>query len=260
MNAILVIARNTLREALRERLLYNLLVFAVILIGSSLTISQLTLGDQFRIIADVSTASTQIFGTLIAVFLSVALVSRELDRRTSYPALSRPITRGSFLGGKALGLLAVVTLNGVVMALASLGMLALYAESAGGVVPAASFAAAFALMVVQFAICIGFAVLFSSFTTPTLATVFTLAFVVAGHVFSGVRVFWLTDRRTQLKGLVRVLDFVLPNMGLLDLKEAVTYRDAVSWGTLAWRSGYGLAYAAVLVLLGALVFARRDVR
>jgi ABC-type transport system involved in multi-copper enzyme maturation permease subunit len=258
MRAALIVAGNTIREALRERLLYNLLVFAVILIASSLTISQLTVGDQYRIIADVSASSTQVFGTLIAVFLSVALVSRELDRRTAYPVLSRPIRRSTFLGGKALGLLAVVALNGVVMAAAGLATISAY--TGASTVPLAPFAAALVLMIAQFAICIGFAVLFTSFTTPTLATVFTLAFVAAGHVFSEVRSFWLTDRHTELKWLVKVLDYVLPNMGLLDLKEAVTYREAVHWGSVALRGSYGLAYALVLLGLGAVIFTRSDVR
>lgn len=258
LRAAAIIAGNTVREALRERLLYNLLVFAVILIASSITISQLTVGDQYRIIADVSASSTQVFGTLIAVFLSVALISRELDRRTSYPVLSRPIARGTFLSGKALGLLAVVSLNGVVMAAASLATLVVY--TGGADLPVPQFLAAFGLMVVQFAICIGFAALFTTFTTPTLATVFTLTFVVAGHVFSEIRTFWLTDQRAQLKWLVHVLDYLLPNMGLLDLKEAVTYRDAVPWASVLLRGGYGALYAAVLVTLGAIVFSRRDVR
>jgi len=258
MNPALVVAATTVREALRERLLHNLLVFAVILIASSITISQLTVGDQYRIIADVSASSTQVFGTLIAVFLSVALISRELDRRTCYPMLSRPIGRGTFLAGKALGLLAVVALNGLVMAGASLATVAAYVGV--GAVPLASFAAAFALMIVQFAICIGFATLFSAFTTPTLATVYTLSFVAAGHAFSEIRTFWLDDRKSGLKWLVRVLDYLLPNMGLLDLKEAITYRDPVAWETLGWRFGYGTTYALVLVALGAVVFSRRDVR
>jgi len=256
MSPFLVVARNTVREALRERLLYNLLVFAVILIASSITISQLTLGDQRRIIANVSTSSTQVFGTLIAIFLSVSLISRELDRRTCYPALARPLARGTFLAGKAAGLLAVVTLNGLVMAIASVATMLAFDPSAA----AGQFAAAFLLMIMQFAICIGFAALFTTFTTPTLATVFALSFVVAGHVFSDVRTFWLSHRRTQLKPLVGVLDYLLPNMGLLDLKEAVTYGDPISWGSVALRAGYGLAYAAVLVTIGAVIFARRDVR
>lgn len=258
MTKVLAIAANTLREALRERLMYNLAIFAVVLISGSLTISQLTLGEQFRIIADVATSSTQLFCTLIAVFLGVALVSREIDRRTGYAVLARPVSRGAFILGKYLGLLATLALNVLVMAMVSALMLLAY----GGAptVANAGFLAAYWLILVSLAVVGGFAVLFAAFTTPTLAVIFTLAWVGAGYVFSEVRSFWLQSEQLGLKPLVRVLDVVLPNMGLLDLKEALTYRDRVRLGSLAVRTAYGIAYSGTLVALAALVFRKKDIR
>jgi ABC-type transport system involved in multi-copper enzyme maturation permease subunit len=258
MTKTLALARNTLRESLRERLMYNLVVFAVVLIAASLTISRLTMGEQFRIIANIGTSSTQIFGTLIAVFMGVGLLSRELDRRTCYPILARPVGRGQFILGKFTGLLVVLGLNVLVMALATGLVLILYTGNAHFV--GLTFFGTFWLLLLQFAICAAYALLFSSFSTATLATIFTLAFVVAGHVFSEVRSFWLQSDQVEMKSLARVLDFVLPNMGLLDTKEALTYGDAVGLGSLLLRSAYGLAFAGVLVALAALVFSRRDVR
>ncbi len=255
---VIAIARNTFAEALRERLLYNLLVFAALLTAGSLTVSQLTLGDQFRIIADVATSSTQIFGTLIAVFLGVGLVTREIDRRTCYAVLARPVSRAGFVLGKYLGLLATLGLNVLVMAAVSLAVLALHRQGFGFLAPA--FGYAFALLVMQFAVCLGFAALFSTFTTSTLATIFTLTLVGAGHLFAGVRNFWLQSHEARLKALAHVLDFLLPNFGLLDLKEAVTYADPVSFGSFLSRLAYGAGYAGALVALAALVFTRRDVR
>lgn len=252
------IAANTFREALRERLLYNLVVFAALLTAGSLTVSQLTLGDQFRIIADVATGSTQVFGSLIAVFLGVGLVTREVERRTCYAVLARPVSRAGFVVGKYLGLLAMLGLNVLFMAAVSVAVLALHRQGLGFL--GAGFVYAFALLLVQFAVCLGFAVLFSTFTTSTLATIFTLTLVGSGHLFAEVRNFWLRSKEVQLKLLARVLDFVLPNLGLLDLKEAVTYSDPVSLASFLTRLAYGAAYAAVLVALAALIFTRRDVR
>lgn len=254
----LTVAANTVREALRERLMYNLVVFALVLTGASLTISQLTLGEQFRVIADIGTSSTQIFGTLIAVFVGVGLLSRELDRRTCYPALARPVSRAGFIAGKYLGLLAVLALNVAVMAAAC--ALALAVHRRGLSFLGLSFAGTFALMLAQFAICAAFAVLFTSFSTATLAAIYTLAIVAAGYVFSEIRPFWLQNPAVEMKQLVRVLDFTLPNMGLLDLKEAVTYGDPVALGSLLLRGLYGFGYAAAVVALAALVFSRRDIR
>jgi Cu-processing system permease protein len=258
MTRTLAIAANTVREALRERLMYNLVVFAVVLIGGSLTISQLTLGEQYRIIADVGASSTQVFGTLIAIFMGVGLIAREMDRRTCYPVLARPVSRASFILGKYLGLMTIVALNLVVMCAANAA--ALYAYAGPGQWMSGTFLAVFALLYVQFAIGAAFAVLFSSFTTATLATIFTLSLVAAGHVFAEVRSFWLRSDLAHMKSLVHVLDFVLPNMGLLDLKEALTYGDPVAAASIGLRGGYGLLYAGVMVALAALVFTRRDVR
>lgn len=255
---VVPIAANTLRETLRERLMYNLVVFAVVLILASLTISELTLGEQFRIIADVGTSSTQLFGTLIAVFLGVALVSRELDRRTCYAVLARPVSRGHFILGKYLGLLAALALNVLVMALVSALMLALYTRGLGFL--GLGFLGAFSLILVQVALCAAFAILFASFTTPTLATIFTLSVIAAGHLFGEVRPFWIQSPVAKLKSLVKVLDFTIPNLGLVDLKEALTYGDAVAWSGIAGRAAYGAAWACLALALGAFIFTRKDVR
>jgi ABC-type transport system involved in multi-copper enzyme maturation permease subunit len=252
------VAANTVREALRERLLYNLVFFAIAVTAASLTVSRLTLGEQFRIIADVSTSSTQVFGLLISVFLGVSLLAREIDRRTCYAVLARPVSRGGFLVGKYLGLLATASFNLLVMALVSALALLVYRGDAQFL--GAGFFTAFGLMIAQFAIAVAFAVLFASFTTSTLATIFTLSALAAGFLFSEVRGFWLKSSQVELKQLVHVLDVVLPNMGLLDAKEALTYGDSVSLGSALLRGAYGLGYAAVLVMLAAYVFSRRDIR
>jgi Cu-processing system permease protein len=258
VSRMLAIAANTVREALRERLLYNLFVFATVLTVASLTISRLTLGEQFRIIADVGTSSTQVFGLLISVFLGVALVSREIERRTAYAVLARPVSRPEFVLGKFLGILAITALNLVAMALVT--ALVLYHYRGQGSFLGSGFLAAFGLMLGQFAAAVALAVLFASFTTPTLAVIFTLAVLAAGFLFAEVRPFWLASDQVQMKQLVRLLDFVLPNMGLLDAKEALTYGDAVSLRSFVTRLAYGLCYAGVLVGLAAAVFSRRDVK
>jgi ABC-type transport system involved in multi-copper enzyme maturation permease subunit len=258
MKKTLAIAATTVREALRERLLHNLLVFAVLLVIGSLTISQLTLGEQFRIVANIGTSATQVFGTLIAVFLGVGLVTRELDRRTCYPALARPVSRAGFVVGKYAGLLATLALNVGLMALATALVLLWYRGTPGFLDGA--YAATFFLTGVQLAICGAFAVLFSTFTTATLASIYTLAIVGAGWLFGEVRGFWLQAKQAELKPLVQVLDVLLPNMSLLDLKESVTYGDPVVLGSVIARAAYGLGYAGILVLLAAVLFTRRDVR
>jgi ABC-type transport system involved in multi-copper enzyme maturation permease subunit len=253
----LAIAVTTLREALRERLLYNLAVFALVLTFASLTVSQLTLGEQFRIIADMATSATQVFSTLIAVFLGVALVSRELDRRTCYAVLARPLSRGAFVAGKYLGLVAVLGLNVLVMAAATALVLTAYGQHEWS---GRAFGAAFGLLFVQVSLAGAFAVLFAVVTNATLATIFTLTVVGLSHLFAEVRLFWLRSPEVGMKDLVRVLDVILPNLGLLDMKEALTYGDPVSLWSVLTRGLYGAAWSGAALALAAVVFSRKDVR
>lgn len=258
MTRVLAIAANTVREALRERLLYNLFAFAAVLTVASLTISRLTLGEQFRIIADIATSSTQLVGILISVFVGVALVSREIDRRTAYAMLARPVSRAEFVAGKFLGLLATAGLN--LLAMAAVSALVLFRYTGGGGFLGSGFCPAFGLMLGQFAVAVALAVLFASFSTPTLAIIFTLSVLGAGFLFAEIRPFWLMSEKVQMKQVVQVLDVALPNMRLLDAKEALTYGDPVGMGFFLLRLAYGFSYAGVVVTLAAMVFSRRDIR
>ena len=151
-----------------------------------------------------------------------------------------------------------MALNVACMALATAAVLA--AHTGGPSTPVFAFVATFVLTLVQLALCGAFAVLFSTFTTATLASIYTLSIVAAGWLFGEVRGFWLVAKQVEMKQLVRVLDVLLPNMSLLDLKESVTYGDPVALGSVVARAAYGLGYAATLVLLAAILFTRRDIR
>ena len=103
MTRILVIAKNTFRENVRDKVLYNLILFALIMIVSSLLIGQLSLGNEVKVILDLGLASISVFGMLIAVFLGIGLVYKELDKKTIYALLAKPIHRYEFILGRYSG-------------------------------------------------------------------------------------------------------------------------------------------------------------
>ena len=111
---ILSIALNTFRENLREKLLYNLLFFALLMIGSSILLSRITLGDYHRLILDLGLASINLFGVLIAIFVGIGLVSKEVDRKTIYTIVSKPIPRYEFLLGKMIFNIALAILQAAI--------------------------------------------------------------------------------------------------------------------------------------------------
>ena len=258
MRKIAEIAKVTVREALRQKLAVNLLIFAVLLVGASLVISQVTFGEQYRIIVDIALSSMEIFGTLIATFLGAGLIAREVERRTLYPVVAKPVSRGEYVVGRYLGLVATTTLNLLVMAVVLVAVLAVYLGSFGFFRETPLLVTLLALAL-QFAMVAAVAVFFSSFTTTTLSAIFTLSLVVAGHLASDLVRYW-----GQQGGVARVtgqlLYFVVPNLEALNLKEAMVYKDSLPASFLATGLGYGVLYAAWVVALASAIFARRDLR
>jgi ABC-type transport system involved in multi-copper enzyme maturation permease subunit len=253
MTAIAAIAALTIRDALRQKLAVNLLFFALLLIAVSITVSELTFGEQYRIISDLAVSAAGIFGTLIAVFLGAGLVAGDVQRRTLYPIIAKPVSRTEYLLGRYAGLLATLALNLAVMAVATLGVLAVYRGGLGAL-PLRTLAAAFLGLGAQLAVVGAIAILFSSFTNTTLAAIFTLALAVSGHFARDVFAFW------RERAALRTIGLVLPNLGALDFKVAVVYEDALGWGQLGWPLLYAALYVAVTLAIATAVFERRDFR
>ncbi len=258
MRKILALAGLTVREALRQKLAVNLLVFAVGLVAASLVLSTLTFGEQYRIIVDIALSAMEVFGTLIAVFLGAALIARDVEQRTVYPIVAKPVSRAQYVAGRYLGLVATTTLNLTVMAAVFVAVLAVYL---GGLafVRETPLLATLASLAVQFAMLGAIAVFFSSFSTATLSAIFTLSLAVAGHVASDLVRYWAKQGSAARLG-GQLLYFIVPNLEALNLKEAMVYNDPLPARLLFSGFGYGLLYSAAVVAVSAAIFTRRDLR
>jgi ABC-type transport system involved in multi-copper enzyme maturation permease subunit len=250
---ILLVAWVTLREALRQKLAVNLLFFAVLLIVASITLSSLTFGEQHRIITDLALTAAQGFGTLIAVFLGAGLVAGDIQRRNLYPIVAKPMGRWQYLTGRYLGLVLTLSLNLLVMAVATVAVLAVYTGGLG-FLATTPLVPAFVGIGAQLAMVAAIAVLFSSVTNSTLAAIFTLALAVAGNFARDVFVFYRDH------GLVRAIAYGIPNLSALDYKVQVVYQRPVPGIVLAWALAYAAVYVAFILALASLAFARRDFR
>ena len=258
MTKISAIAWVTVREAIRQKLAVNLLIFALALVAASITISALTFGEQYRIITNLGLSSMEIFGTLIATFLGAGLIARDVERKSVYPIITKPVSRAQYVLGRYLGLLTTTTLNLLVMAVVFMVVLAFYLRGFGflGETP---ILAVLASMVVQFAMVGAVATFFSSFSTATLSAIFTLSLVVAGHLSSDLVRYW--SRQGTWSGLAGKLAYaIVPNLEALNLKEAMVYKDPVAASFAITGLGYGVLYAAAVLAFAAAVFSRRDLR
>jgi len=112
---ITAIARNAFREAVRDRVLYNLVLFVLLLTGASIFIGELSGGQERKVIVDLGLSAMLLFGVFIAIFVGVGLVYKEIERRTIYAVFSKPVGRGEFLVGKYFGLCLTLLVNVLVM-------------------------------------------------------------------------------------------------------------------------------------------------
>mgnify|MGYP001206748628 FL=1 len=249
---ILSIAVNTFRENLREKLLYNLLFFALLMIGSSILLSRITLGDYHRLILDLGLASINLFGVLIAIFVGIGLVSKEVDRKTIYTIVSKPIPRYEFLLGKYCGLVITLLANTVVMVAGLLIVLQVMD------VPITSLVfKSLALIFLELMVITAVAVLFSTFTSATLSAIFTLAVYVIGHLSGDLKEFSKKlDEVSQMA--VNAIYYTLPNLERFNLKGHVIHHLDFGLADMALTLAYGLTYAAFLLLLASVIFQRRD--
>jgi Cu-processing system permease protein len=250
-----IIAGNTVRELVRNKLLYNLLFFAVLLIASSMFVAQLTIGQWDRIILDMGLAAIELSGALIAVLIGVGLLAGEIERRTLFPTLAKPVPRSAFLLGRYLGLIAMLGANVLLM----MAALAAVLRAAEYTVTATVAAAAF-LIFLELCLLAAAAMFFGSFTTPVLATAFSLSFFLIGHLLTDLRAFRERSHSRLAQVVTGAFYRVLPDLELLNLKSQAANNLPLRPGFVSNSTLYACAYAAMLLLLAMAVFARRDLK
>jgi ABC-type transport system involved in multi-copper enzyme maturation permease subunit len=250
----LAIARNTAREALRNKVLYSILAFAALVVGVAVLFGSASIGNQMKFVKDFSLAAISLFGVVIAVALGVNMLSKELGRHTILNILSKPVARGQFILGKFTGLAATLT---VVVALMTGALIGILAAFEGAVDP--GLVAAGAMAMLELTIVVGIALFFSAVVvTPTLAGMFTVAAFVAGRS-AGYLVYFQTDDTHPLaRGMATVLSWVLPHLHRLDVADQVAYGDTLSLGAFGLAAGYTAAYTAMVLLLTVILFQRRE--
>ena len=252
LSAIVAIALNTFREAIRDRVLYLLLAFALIVIGASRVVSLLTVGNEAKIVKDMGLAAISLFGVITAVFVGVSLVFKEIERRTVYTLLANPVRRWEFVTGKFVGLFSVLAMNAALMSLALIGILLWRGESPWGLIPAVL------LIVLELALITAVALLFSSLTNPILAAVWTFAFYVAGHLTWSLKL--LKQRLPEGPGQLAcdVLYWILPNLERLNIKAEAVHGLSLPDGFIPLSVLYGVCYTVALLVLACWVFGRKE--
>jgi len=266
MRAIGYIAVNVFKESVRDKVLYNLVFFAVLLIGISFLLGQLTAGQDIKVIKDLGLAAISVFGLFISVFIGIGLVSKEVDRRSIYSLLSKPISRQQFIIGKYVGLVLTLLVNVSVMTLAYYVVLGGMAWVAGGwFLPAWEAPAvdpallkAVAMIFLQLMMITALALLFSTFSSPILSAALTFGLYIAGHFNADLHHFDTVVASKPAGWLAKVLYYLLPNLSPLDIKAQVVHAIPVPAGYLLLNTAYALVYVTALLMGATAIFMRRD--
>jgi ABC-type transport system involved in multi-copper enzyme maturation permease subunit len=265
MSQILItIAGNTFRESVRDKVLYNLILFALIMILSSILLGQLTMGNEAKVIVDLGLSSISVFGTLIAIFIGIQLVYKELEKRTAYFLLAKPVNRRQLILGKYIGLLATLFVNVAIM---TVGLLAtLVWQSGVNVGSLLRVLPAVFLIFLALALTTAIALLFSSFSTPALSAAFTFFLWVIGHFNRDLLEFGNLTKSAAVEVLCKGLYYLLPNFSnftWLDSRniiQAAAYGQSLNAAAIGWVLVYCVLYCSALLGLAMAVFSRRDLK
>lgn len=254
MSRILAIARNTVREVVRERVVLVLALFGVSLVVASQVFSPLAMGEGRKIVTDFGLAGATVLATMLAIFLGSSLLHKELDRRTIYAVMAKPIRRADFLLGKFAGLWATTALllagmTGIVLAVVTVS----YHETPWVVL------GALVLTLVELAVVTAIVVFFSSFTTPALTAFFTMATVVAGHFAEDLH-FFGGGGSAAIAGITEGVYWALPHLTLFNARGLVAHGIAVEPERLAFALAYGALYTAAALVAAGAIFERREFR
>ena len=253
---VLHIARNTFRECVRDKVLYNLVIFAVLIIGSSLILGTITIGDVRQIIINLGLSTISFFGTLIAILIGIQLVHKEIDKKTVYSLLSKPVARYEFILGKYLGLSMTLAVNVSVMIL-GVYLAVLYLRHSFQASDAQILLAGI-LILIELMLVIAIALLFSTFSTPALSALFTFCLYVIGHFNADIRLYGLSSDSWITKRVSGAMYYFLPNFGNFDVIAKTAHGQFIPSDTYLFAAAYGLMCSVALLLITIWIFQKRD--
>ena len=254
LRRIFSIASNTFREAVRDRVLYNLVLFVLLITAGAIFLGELTAGQEARTIVNLGLGACLLFGAFISIFVGVSLVSKEIEKRTVYAIFSKPISRAEFILGKYFGLCLTLLVNVLVMGVGvSLALLAVGGKDFALIIWGAIF-----LIYLELTILIAVAILFSSFSSPALSALLSFFVFIIGHFSASLNDLAGNIGSSFAKYFFGAIYYVLPNLSLYVFRTETAHGIAPSASMIFGALGYAAVYVAILLVVTILIFSRRN--
>jgi ABC-type transport system involved in multi-copper enzyme maturation permease subunit len=267
MRTIALVALHVFRDSVRDKVLYSIVAFAVLLMAASYLIGQLTAGQDIKIIKDLGLAAMSLFGLFIAVFIGIGLIAREIERRSVYAVLAKPVRRYEFIVGKYFGLVGTLLLNLAVMALAYYAVLAYMQwtlpEFAVKALPSPPIdprlLLAIGMIACELSLVTALALFWSTFSSSALlSAAFTIGMYLAGQFGADLKNLDQVVESPAAAAVGRALYYLLPNFAAFDIKAQVVHALPVEPADLAITVGYAILYITMLLVASVMIFSRRD--
>jgi len=256
ISRLTAITWNTFREAVRDRVLYNLILFVLLLVASAPLFGQISIGMERLILVNVGLSSISLFGVIIAIFIGIGLVSKEIEKKTLYTILSRPVRRWEFILGKYLGLIMTLVVN---TALMTVGFYIALMFTNGLHKTDALLLVAIYFTVLQFLIVTALTVLFSTFSSPIFSAIFAFSLFVIGTFAEDLKNFAAISKGAA-KLLATATAYVMPNFASLNIIAQTAHDQGVGGRLILFNTLYALLYSASAVAAAVLIFERRNLK
>lgn len=252
MKTIIVITKNTFKEAVRDKILYGILGFAVLFLLSTVLFGSISLGQDIKVIKDFGLAGIYLFSIIITIFLGTALIYKEIEKRTLYIIFSKPVSTSQFLIGKFLGLFASIKLTVLLMTIVYLVIIFF---KGGGIDWISLWSTLFLLL--EIGIFLALSILFSTFTSPLAGTIYSVLLLYIGHSIN--LVFKYGQKADGLaKYLASAGYYLLPNLEKFNLRNSVVYGVIPSPIEVGSAITYALFYILILLLLANLALKKQE--
>ncbi|MGH9447332.1 MAG: ABC transporter permease [Terriglobia bacterium] len=258
IHRISTIALHTFKQSVRDKVLYNLVAFAILMIGASIVFGTISIGIEQILLVNLSLSAIEIFGLMIAIFIGISLVWREIDRRTLYNVLSKPVARWEFILGKYAGLLLTLLVNTGVMA-AGYYLALFYYTRRFEALDLGSLEAIY-FIILELAIVVGVALVFSCISTPALSALFTVCIFVIGNLLGDIRWFGHESAGALMTRLTALLYYILPNFSDFNFISRVAHGELIPGRVLVSDSFYALLYTVILVSITIMIFEERELQ
>jgi ABC-type transport system involved in multi-copper enzyme maturation permease subunit len=253
MRAIYEIALNTFKETIRNHVVYMVLLFVVVLIVLSVSFGDWSVFARIQVIEDFGLATMSMSGLLVAVFIGVGMLSKEISSKTVYHVITKPVTRNQFILGKFAGLLTVLVLNYAVMSVFFMGTLILFGAHIGW----ALFSAVVCIGA-EMAVIISAALFFSTFTSSMLAALFSIAFYCAGHLNDLISINFVSQSWSLFLVILKILYYLLPNLEHFNIRNHVVYQSALPTEYTFLAVTYGCLYVILFLTCSCIIFRKKD--